>query len=68
MDEQWEYDYTSHNEETKSLFQTDFKNVDIVKKAMNARGKQGWEIISVIPVIYEGTSKSFKCFWRRRLK
>ena len=65
---QWEYDYTSHSEETKSLYQTDFKNVEIVRKAMNERGQQGWELVSVIPVMHEGSSTSFKCFWKRPLR
>lgn len=68
MGEKWEYDYTSHSEEIKSPYQTDLKQVEIIKDAMNERGKQGWELVAVSPVSFKGTCTNFKCFWKRRIE
>jgi len=68
MIDKWEYDYTNHTEEMKSPYYADFKKVEIIKHAMNERGLQGWELIAVIPGIFEGTCTNFKCFWKRRVE
>ena len=67
MADKWEYDYTHHSEEVKSTYTVDLKNVEAVRNAMNERGQHGWELVSVIPGLVEGTSRGFKCFWKRRV-
>jgi hypothetical protein len=36
--------------------------------AMNAKGKEGWELVAIVPNVFPDPGKSYEAFFKRRIK